>query len=122
VLALILGAIFDFFDGMTARFMKQQSPLGKELDSLADIITFGVAPGIIVFILLIISNTWEIILAEGGTISNLWIDGEGIMGNSIQFWVSIFLHDVLQSSSSDLPIQFYGWYKVTPFIALLIPF
>lgn len=41
---IIIGAIFDFFDGMSARLLKVSSPIGKELDSLADCITFGVAP------------------------------------------------------------------------------
>ena len=46
---IILGAIFDFFDGMLARLFKVSGPLGKELDSLADDITFGFAPSAIVF-------------------------------------------------------------------------
>ena len=41
---IILGAVFDFFDGMTARLLHVSSPIGKELDSLADDITFGLAP------------------------------------------------------------------------------
>ena len=49
---IILGAIFDFFDGMTARLLHVQSPIGKELDSLADVVTVGVAPSTMVFILL----------------------------------------------------------------------
>ena len=48
-LFVLLGAVFDFFDGMTARLLKVQSPIGKELDSLADDVTFGVAPGFIAF-------------------------------------------------------------------------
>ena len=46
---IIIGAVFDFFDGMTARLLKVSSPIGKELDSLADDITFGVAPSAILF-------------------------------------------------------------------------
>jgi CDP-diacylglycerol--serine O-phosphatidyltransferase len=49
LLFIILGAIFDFFDGMSARLLKVSSPIGKELDSLADDITFGLAPATIVF-------------------------------------------------------------------------
>lgn len=48
---IILGAVFDFFDGMTARALGVSSPIGKELDSLADIVTFGVAPSSMVFTL-----------------------------------------------------------------------
>lgn len=46
---IILSAIFDFFDGMLARLLHAPSPIGKELDSLADDISFGMAPALIVF-------------------------------------------------------------------------
>lgn len=47
---LILAAmIFDFLDGFSARMLKAWSAIGKELDSLADVVSFGVAPGLIIF-------------------------------------------------------------------------
>ncbi len=46
---IIAGAVFDFFDGLTARALKVSSPIGKELDSLADVITFGLAPSAMVY-------------------------------------------------------------------------
>jgi len=46
---IVIGAVFDFFDGMVARLLHVSSPIGKELDSLADDITFGFAPSAIVF-------------------------------------------------------------------------
>ena len=49
VLMIILGAVFDFFDGMVARALGVSSPIGKELDSLADVVTFGVAPSAVIF-------------------------------------------------------------------------
>ena len=49
LLFIVLGAMFDFFDGMTARLLHVSSPIGKELDSLADDITFGLAPAAIAF-------------------------------------------------------------------------
>ena len=49
ILFIIIGAVFDFFDGMLARIFQVSGPLGKELDSLADDITFGFAPSVIVF-------------------------------------------------------------------------
>lgn len=49
---IILAALFDFFDGFAARLLKAYSPIGKELDSLADVVSFGVAPGMMVFELL----------------------------------------------------------------------
>ena len=49
LLFIVIGAVFDFFDGMTARLLHVSSPIGKELDSLADDITFGFAPSAIIF-------------------------------------------------------------------------
>ncbi len=46
-LLICLGIVFDFFDGMTARLLGVSSPMGKELDSLADVVTSGVAPAMI---------------------------------------------------------------------------
>lgn len=48
-LAIYIAAIFDFFDGMAARLLHVSSPIGKELDSLADDISFGLAPGMILY-------------------------------------------------------------------------
>ncbi|AHM62564.1 phosphatidylserine synthase [Flammeovirgaceae bacterium 311] len=47
-----LAAIFDFFDGFAARSLKVSSPIGGELDSLADMVTFGLLPSIILFAML----------------------------------------------------------------------
>ncbi len=44
---MLLAAVFDFFDGFVARLLKVSSPIGKELDSLADLISFGLLPGVI---------------------------------------------------------------------------
>lgn len=52
VFLILAGMVFDFADGMAARLLHAYSDLGKELDSLADVVTFGVAPGAIVFNLL----------------------------------------------------------------------
>ncbi|MBQ9652265.1 MAG: CDP-diacylglycerol--serine O-phosphatidyltransferase [Prevotella sp.] len=51
---IIIGAVFDFFDGMSARLLGVSSPIGKELDSLADVVTFGVAPSTIIFFELLV--------------------------------------------------------------------
>ncbi len=48
-LLICLGILFDFFDGMSARLLGVSSPIGKELDSLADVVTSGVAPAAILF-------------------------------------------------------------------------
>lgn len=59
-IAILISAVFDFFDGFAARLLKAYSPMGKELDSLADVVSFGVLPGAIVFSLLskIDLNEW----------------------------------------------------------------
>jgi CDP-diacylglycerol--serine O-phosphatidyltransferase len=44
-----LAAIFDFFDGFAARLLRVASPIGKDLDSLADMVTFGVVPGFVMY-------------------------------------------------------------------------
>lgn len=46
---VILGIFFDFFDGFVARLLKVEGELGKQLDSLADMVTSGVVPGIVMF-------------------------------------------------------------------------
>lgn len=44
-----IAAVLDFFDGFAARMLKVSSPIGKDLDSLADMVTFGVVPGVVMF-------------------------------------------------------------------------
>jgi len=46
---IVLAAVFDFLDGFFARLLKAQSPIGKDLDSLADVVSFGLVPGLILF-------------------------------------------------------------------------
>jgi len=46
---VIFAAVADFFDGLAARLLHVSSPIGKELDSLADVVSFGVAPGMIIY-------------------------------------------------------------------------
>ena len=64
----MLGILFDFFDGLAARALNAYSELGLQLDSLADVVTSGVVPGIVMYQLLvrvfgqpfyISSGTWE---------------------------------------------------------------
>jgi len=58
-IAILLAAVFDFMDGFAARLLKAYSAMGKELDSLADMISFGLAPGAIVFSFLTDTGTNE---------------------------------------------------------------
>ena len=55
---IIAAAIFDFLDGFAARLLKQTSPLGVQLDSLADDVTFGLAPAIVMYDLYINSTSY----------------------------------------------------------------
>ena len=48
---VLISAGFDFLDGFAARLLKVQSDMGKELDSLADVVSFGVLPGLILFMM-----------------------------------------------------------------------
>ncbi len=57
---ILVGMVFDFFDGMVARLLHVKSEMGKELDSLADVISFGVAPGLLAHLLM-----RDLLLPEG---------------------------------------------------------
>ena len=48
-IAILVGALFDFLDGLVARMLNAKSSIGKDLDSLADLLTFGTAPAMILF-------------------------------------------------------------------------
>jgi CDP-diacylglycerol--serine O-phosphatidyltransferase len=57
-LLVVAGIILDFFDGFIARILKVQGELGKQLDSLADMVTSGVVPGVVMFAML---NPYDLI-------------------------------------------------------------
>lgn len=57
---VIVAAILDFFDGFAARLLKVSSPIGAELDSLADMVTFGLAPGLMLLHYLQETTGWII--------------------------------------------------------------
>ncbi len=57
---IVAAAVFDFLDGMAARLTGQYSEIGKQLDSLADVVSFGVAPSVVLFTLFRASGTlWD---------------------------------------------------------------
>jgi len=60
---IFIAAIFDFFDGFAARLLNAESEIGAELDSLADVVSFGVAPGFILFQMINISHGQPITLS-----------------------------------------------------------
>jgi CDP-diacylglycerol--serine O-phosphatidyltransferase len=57
--SLVVAAVFDTFDGLVARLMKATTEFGKEYDSLADMVTFGVAPAVLVY-------CWALHVLQGG--------------------------------------------------------
>jgi CDP-diacylglycerol---serine O-phosphatidyltransferase len=69
-LFLALAAIIDFCDGFMARLLKVPSEMGKQLDSLADVVSFGVAPGLIVYQFLRLCLAQE---PDGLNISIVWL-------------------------------------------------
>ncbi len=69
-LFIALAAVVDFFDGFVARWMNVQGEMGKQLDSLADVVSFGVAPSMIVFQFLRLSLAKQ---DDGLSASFLWL-------------------------------------------------
>jgi CDP-diacylglycerol---serine O-phosphatidyltransferase len=69
-LFIFMAAVVDFLDGFVARLFKASSEMGKQLDSLADVVSFGVAPGLIMYQLLRISFAKE---EDGLDTSVVWI-------------------------------------------------
>lgn len=62
-----ISLVLDFFDGFTARMLKVSSPIGKDLDSLADMVTFGVVPGVVMFKMIGEAHLFGIALGLGET-------------------------------------------------------
>jgi CDP-diacylglycerol---serine O-phosphatidyltransferase len=67
---IIIAALVDFLDGFIARLLKATSILGKQLDSLSDVVSFGVAPGVIIYQLLRFSFARE---ENGLNVSLVWL-------------------------------------------------
>ena len=73
VYAIFLGGLFDFSDGFVARRLKLTSEMGKQLDSLSDLVTFGVAPGVLTFLMIIIGVDPKNLI-EGASNNTLFYD------------------------------------------------
>ena len=72
---VLIGIFFDFFDGLVARLLNVQSELGLQLDSLADVITSGLVPGIVMFQLLgmSMSGGWNVDLSSQAQDATFWV-------------------------------------------------
>src|SRR5665647_1935784 len=69
-ICIIIAAFIDFLDGFVARLLKATSSMGKQLDSLSDVVSFGVAPGVIIYQLLRFSFARE---ENGLNVSIAWL-------------------------------------------------
>jgi len=94
---ILIAAVFDFFDGFTARLLGAYSPLGKELDSLSDVVSFGVAPAMILFHLL--KSSLGIDSSEGLLSGHLLLAIPFIMAAFSSLRLGIFNLDERQTSS-----------------------
>lgn len=108
-LFIFAAAIVDFFDGFVARVFNVSTEIGKQLDSLADVVSFGVAPGVILYQLLRISLIRE---ENGLDASILWLLPAFILSCASAYRLAKFNLD---------PSQHYGFKGVpTPAIGLLV--
>lgn len=98
---LVAAMVFDWFDGFAARMLKSYSDLGKELDSLADAISFGVAPALIMYQLLgnSLSLTYPMIINAGSTIELLILFTPVIMSICAVVRLAVFNLDASQTKS-----------------------
>jgi CDP-diacylglycerol--serine O-phosphatidyltransferase len=105
-LFIALAAGVDFLDGFLARLLKQSSPLGKELDSLADVVSFGVAPGMIIYQLLRMSFMRQ---ENGADVSMLWLLPAFVLTCAAAYRLAVFNLDTEQSKSfKGIPVPAVG--------------
>jgi CDP-diacylglycerol--serine O-phosphatidyltransferase len=105
-LFIALAAAVDFLDGFLARLLKQSSPLGKELDSLADVVSFGVAPGMIIYQLLRMGFMRQ---EDGADISMIWLLPAFILPCAAAYRLAVFNLDTEQTKSfKGIPVPAVG--------------
>ncbi|MDB5248716.1 MAG: hypothetical protein JWQ40_3110 [Segetibacter sp.] len=126
---IAIAAIIDFLDGLVARIMNVSSEMGKQLDSLADVVSFGVAPAMIVYQFLRLSFAQQ---EDGLDVSALWLLPAFIIPCAGAFRLGRFNLDEEQSYGfKGVPIPAAGlliasfpliyWYSNKPFaISLLL--
>ena len=105
-LFIALAAIVDFFDGFIARLLHASSEMGKQLDSLADVVSFGAAPSLIVFQLLRRSFAGE----EGGMeISMIWLTPAFIFAAAAAYRLARYNLTVVQTPNfQGVPVPAAG--------------
>jgi len=101
-----LAALADFLDGLFARMLKQGSPLGRELDSLADIVSFGVAPGMILYQFFRMGFMRQ---TDGADVSMIWLFPALILPCAAAYRLAVFNLDHSQSKSfKGIPVPAVG--------------
>ena len=101
-----LAAIVDFFDGFIARAFKASSEMGKQLDSLADLVSFGVAPAMIIYQFLRLSFSQE---EDGLDISMIWLTPALLLPCAAAYRLARFNLDSSQSFSfRGVPVPAVG--------------
>jgi CDP-diacylglycerol---serine O-phosphatidyltransferase len=105
-LFISLAALADFVDGLLARWLKASSNLGRELDSLADLVSFGVAPGMILYQFLRMSYMRQ---ADGADVSIFLLLPALILPCAAAFRLAVFNLDQSQSHSfKGIPVPAVG--------------
>ncbi len=123
-----IAAVIDFLDGFVARLFKSTSEMGKQLDSLADVVSFGVAPGMILYQLLRISYIQEV----DGLDTSMWALAPAILFPLAGAW-RLARFNISNSGTSDftgVPIPAAGlvvaslplilWYNNWGIVPILI--
>ena len=113
-LFILAAVVFDFLDGFIARKMNLQGELGKQLDSLADMVTFGIAPGIIMLVMIVIGIDFSTLLSEES--------GTNFQNTELSYYAFIQIWDWIQALIYGVPNDFNASIKYLPFTALIIPF
>ncbi|MDO4692213.1 MAG: CDP-diacylglycerol--serine O-phosphatidyltransferase [Porphyromonadaceae bacterium] len=112
---IILAAVFDFFDGLAARALGVSSPIGKDLDSLADVLSFGLAPAI-----LVVQGLWDTGIGFYEALPVL------VLAAAAALRLAKFNHDTRQTTSFiGLPVPanalfWIGYWAFIPTLADLI--
>ena len=112
---IVLAAVFDFFDGLVARALGVSSPIGKDLDSLADVVSFGLAPATLV---------WYTLQELG--ITSVWSYGVFLLVAFAALRLAKFNNDTRQSTSFlGLPVPsnalfFLGYTSSLPMVVFLL--
>ncbi len=123
-----LAAVVDFLDGFIARLFKATSEMGKQLDSLADVVSFGTAPSLILFQLLRRSFAGE---AGGIDVSMLWLAPAFVFAAAAAYRLAKFnISDVQQNVFLGVPTPAAGlliasfpliyWYSANDFVLSLL--